>query len=402
VTSRRAALAALLLAFMLPAGAAARSHIDDKIQQQQQHLHDVHMRLNEKHRQLEGARALVGTIQSQLDSTTHDISVANGTLAQLQGSLHSTERKIAWNKVQLAAAQTTLRRHQDALNRRLVDAYEHGDLGYVDVLLAARSFGDFIERWNDIRYLVKANQSTIRARRADEAHVTGIERGLEGTQAELAGETAQVDQQRRALDGLALQRKTLLAAADAQRANVQTQVAQLDEESAQGEADLENSIREKQAEEERRREEARRAAMLSGEALPPEPQAVGHLSWPVSGPITSPFGMRNNPVTHVFILHAGIDIAVPTGTTVAAAATGRVIIAGWDTSGCGNMVIIDHGNKLATQYCHLSQIFVAVGQDVQRGQAIAASGSTGNSTGPHVHFGVHVNGKAVDPMGYLR
>ncbi|HEY4442334.1 MAG TPA: M23 family metallopeptidase, partial [Candidatus Elarobacter sp.] len=129
--------------------------------------------------------------------------------------------------------------------------------------------------------------------------------------------------------------------------------------------------------------------------------SVGQLSWPASGPITSPFGMRNNPVTHVFTLHAGIDIAVATGTTVAAAADGRIIVAGWDDGGCGNMIVIDHGSHLATQYCHLSHIFVGVGQDVQRGQAIAASGSTGHSTGPHLHFGVRVDGRPVDPMSYL-
>ncbi len=124
--------------------------------------------------------------------------------------------------------------------------------------------------------------------------------------------------------------------------------------------------------------------------------------WPVSGPISSPFGMRDNPVTHVFVLHSGIDIAVISGTTVTAAADGRVIVAGWDDGGCGNMIVIDHGGRLATQYCHLSQIYVGVGQDVQRGQAIAASGSTGHSTGPHLHFGVRIDGRPVDPMSYLR
>ncbi|HMC68297.1 MAG TPA: M23 family metallopeptidase, partial [Mycobacteriales bacterium] len=97
-----------------------------------------------------------------------------------------------------------------------------------------------------------------------------------------------------------------------------------------------------------------------------------------------------------------IDIGVGTGTTVAAAADGRVIVAGWDDGGCGNMIVIDHGGRLSTQYCHLSQLFVSVDQDVQRGQAIAASGSTGNSTGPHLHFGVRINGRPVDPMSYLR
>jgi murein DD-endopeptidase MepM/ murein hydrolase activator NlpD len=398
---KRALAFAALLA-LAPQFAAAKGRIDERISAEQAKLHAVHLKLHEKRAQLEDARAKVGSIQTQLAETNRNITSVNGRLGDLEGQIRSTQRKLAWNQVQLAAAKATLARHQDALSRRLVDAYEHGDLGYLDVLLRARSFGDFVERWNDIRYLVRANQATIRARRADEKKVVAIQTGLLGTQAQLQGQQAQARQQRLALDFLASQRRVLLAAADSQRQEVQTEVNQLDEESAGAEAAIEQLIRQKQAEEEARRLAARRAAQLAGEAVPAEPSAPGQLMWPVSGPISSPFGMRTNPVTHVFILHAGIDIAVGTGTTVTAAADGRVIVAGWDDGGCGNMIVIDHGGRLATQYCHLSQIYVGVGQDVQRGQAIAASGSTGNSTGPHLHFGVRIDGRPVDPMSYLR
>ena len=398
---RRLAAFALIVA-LVPGAALGKTRVDDKIQAQKKHIHAVHAKLHEKRVELNGARAKVGSIQVQLADTNRNIAAVNGHLGDIQARIRSTQRKLAWNRIQLAAAQATLHRHQDVLKRRLVDAYEHGDLGYVDVLLSARSFADFVERWNDIRYLVKANEATIRARKADEAKVVAIENGLLGTQSELQSQEAQARQQRLALDGLARQRAQLLAAADAERKQVETEVNELDEETAAAEAQLEALIQQKQAEEEARRQAERRARMLAGEELPPEPGAPGQLMWPASGPITSPFGMRNNPVTHVFSLHAGIDIAVPTGTTVASAADGRVIVAGWDEGGCGNMIVIDHGGRLATQYCHLSQIFVGVGQDVQRGQAIAASGSTGHSTGPHLHFGVRINGRPVDPMSYLR
>jgi murein DD-endopeptidase MepM/ murein hydrolase activator NlpD len=400
-TMMRGLAALAIVVALVPSAVLSKSHIDDKIQQQKAHLHAVHEKLHEKRAALDQARSRVGSIQAELNDTNHNIAAVNGRLGELQGRIVSTQRKLAWNQVQLAAAKATLQRHQDALNRRLVDAYEHGDLGYVDVLLRAQSFGDFVERWNDVRYLIKANESTIRARRADQVKVVAIETGLLGVQSELRGEEAQARQQRLALDGLASQRKQLLSAADAERAQTQHEVNELDEETAEAEAQLEVLIKAKQDEEERRRAEERRARQLAGEQLPPE-APPGQLMWPASGPITSPFGMRNNPVTHVFRLHAGIDIGVGTGTTVAAAADGRVIIAGWDDGGCGNMIVLDHGGRLATQYCHLSHIFVGVGQDVQRGQAIAASGSTGNSTGPHLHFGVRVNGRPVDPMSYLR
>lgn len=407
------AFAALALALALaPSAGFASSHVDDKIHQQQAKIHDVHAKLHEKQAQLESARARVGSIASQLADTNRNIGRVNGRLEELRGRIKSTQRKLAWNRIQLGAAKATLKRHQDALNRRLVEAYEHGDLGYVDVLLRARSFADFVERWNDIRYLVKSNQATIRARRADEAKVVAIETGLLGAATELRGQEAQVRQQRLALDSLAEQRKGLLAAADAERSSVQTQVAQLDEMSSEEEAQLEALIRQKQREAEAARAArraaalaAQRAAQLAGGTAGPivseeTTGAPSALMWPVSGPISSPFGYRMHPVFHRMILHAGMDIAAASGTTVAAAASGTVIIAGWGGN-CGNMITLDHQGGLSTTYCHLSQIFVGTGQEVQRGQAIGAVGATGDATGPHLHFQVMQNGNPVDPMGYL-
>ena len=401
---RRAArvLVALALAVTLvPSAGLSKSRVDDKIRQQRAKIDAVHQQLHQKRGELQTAKARVDDLQSQLAETNRNIASVNGHLADVEAHIRSTQRKLAWNQIQLTAAKATLKRHQDALNRRLVDAYEHGDLGYIDVLLRARSFGDFVERWNDIRFLVKANESTIRARKSDEAHVVAIENGLLGVQAELSSEQDQARQQQRALDALAAQRQNLVVAADSQRRDVQAQVVQLDEMSAAEEAALEALIVEKQREEEARRLAQRRARQLAGEELPPEPGAPGELMWPVSGPITDPFGMRMHPVFHRMIMHNGIDIGVPTGTPVAAAASGTVIVASYQGN-CGNMVAIDHHGGLSTLYCHLSQMFVGVGQQVQRGQAIGAAGATGDATGPHVHFQVMQNGHPVDPMSYLR
>ncbi|HXF97814.1 MAG TPA: M23 family metallopeptidase, partial [Gaiellaceae bacterium] len=116
--------------------------------------------------------------------------------------------------------------------------------------------------------------------------------------------------------------------------------------------------------------------------------------WPVNGPVVSGFGMRAGR------MHEGIDIAASTGTPIRAAAAGTVIHAGW-LGGYGNLVVLDHGNGLATAYAHASAILVSVGQRVAQGETIALVGSTGNSSGPHLHFEVRVNGAAVDPLAYL-
>lgn len=133
----------------------------------------------------------------------------------------------------------------------------------------------------------------------------------------------------------------------------------------------------------------------AGSSPPPTgaPSSSG-LIWPVSGSITSPFGMRWGS------LHPGLDIGAGMGTPIKAAGAGRVLVASYD-GGYGNLVVIDHGNGLATAYAHQSQLAVSVGQQVGQGQVIGYVGSTGFSTGPHLHFEVRVNGSPVDPMGYL-
>lgn len=384
-----------------PKPTARASALDAKIKAQQAKLHEVHLRLNAKRDVLGAAQAKVGTIAEQLAIANRNISSVQGQIAFLNAKMHTTESNLEWTKVQLAAAQKTLARHNDALKRRLIQAYEYGDLGYLAVLLQARSFGDFLERWNDVSYVVKANEVTIRQRRADAEHVEAIETGLVADETSLRNARAAADQQQLALSALAKQRANLLQVAQSEKRNVAVEVGELEDTSAAAEAALEDLVRQKQAEEDKRRSDARRAALLAGEALPPEPGAPGQLLWPVSGPITSPFGMRMHPVYGRPILHAGIDIAANTGTTIAAAAEGRVIVAGYQGD-CGKMVAIAHSGGLSTIYCHMSQIFVGVGQDVQRGQAIGAVGMTGDATGPHVHFQVMQDGHPVDPMSFLR
>jgi murein DD-endopeptidase MepM/ murein hydrolase activator NlpD len=123
--------------------------------------------------------------------------------------------------------------------------------------------------------------------------------------------------------------------------------------------------------------------------------------WPVRGQITAGFGQRMDPLSGEGAFHSGLDISAPSGAKVAAAADGIVFQAGPD-SGYGNIVLIDHGYGIATKYCHLSGVGVVVGQEVRRGQTIGTVGMTGKTTGPHLHYEVHVNETPVNPFRYLR
>lgn len=142
------------------------------------------------------------------------------------------------------------------------------------------------------------------------------------------------------------------------------------------------------------------AMMLGPTSHRPASQSSLFIS-PVSGPISSPFGVRSDPISGAQSEHSGLDIAVPSGQTVRAAASGVVIFAG-ERAGYGKLVEIDHQNGTRTRYGHLSAVGVEVGQHLKGGEELGKSGNTGRSTGPHLHFEVRVDGVAVDPSSFIR
>lgn len=395
-----AALASAPVAAAPKRSTSTYGSLGEKIHQQQVQVEAQRRRLAERRRQLHARQARENDLRLQLVETNRSIARVNASLDTLSGQIAHNQRRLAWNQRQLDAAQATLARHNDALKRRLVDAYERGDLGYINVLFSATSFSDFVERWDDIRFLIAANQRTVRERRSAERVVSLAQRRLQSERAALDDAERRDREAHYQLAALASQRSELVAVAAANRVSTAREVAVMEEITARDEAKLEAFIRQQQAIEAARRAAERRAAQLAGREVPPEVGAPRTFSWPASGPITSPFGMRSDPFGKGFRRHTGIDIGAPMSATITAAAGGRIIYSGW-YGGYGNAIIIDHGGNTQTLYGHCSQLFVSVGQDVQRGQAIGAVGSTGNSTGPHLHFEVRVNGTPVDPTGRL-
>jgi murein DD-endopeptidase MepM/ murein hydrolase activator NlpD len=214
----------------------------------------------------------------------------------------------------------------------------------------------------DAKAAVAAHQADVSARKA----------ALESARAEQAAARADVTAE-------TATEQRLLSQVQAKKGDYLKQIRELEKESNQIAADL------------RRRQAGQKVT----------PSGHGVLGFPTANPvITSPFGYRIHPIYGDRRLHAGVDFRAATGTAVLAAGDGTVVFAGW-MSGYGNTVIIDHGGQIATLYGHNSALAVSVGEKVKRGERIAAAGSTGNSTGPHVHFEVRVGGTPVDPMGYL-
>ena len=415
MNARTVAAAALALAVMwFPAPARSAPTpipLSERIKIKQQQIEATRRKLEASRQKLHQARYKVMTIAQLLDETRTSIDRVTGELADLTTTIGKTQARLAVRKRQLTDVQTSLDTHRQALDHRLVDVYEYGPTTYLEALLDATSFVDFIQRWDFIHYILKADSDLIEIINRDEAAYEKVVGALEATENDLTAQQEQQNREREQLGALADERTQLLSVAQAQRNVAAAQVYELENLTAAEEERLQALIVEKQREDELAVERAKMAACQARRAAAaaaglPAPACVPGLggpvqfAWPVHGPITSPFGMRVDPVTGQYQLHSGIDIGADYGVPIQAAADGNVIYAGW-YGGYGYAIIIDHGGGFSTLYAHCSAMYVSVNQPVRRGQVIGAVGSTGWATGPHLHFEIRVNGKPIDPLSRL-
>jgi murein DD-endopeptidase MepM/ murein hydrolase activator NlpD len=335
----------------------------------------------------------IDDVSGNIRSLEQQVGVVSERLAPLEHELELRELKLnrlnALFQLQTERLEFLQEQHRialDRLNRRLVASYESDAPDELSVLLAAHSFSDLIDGLDYVRLVVRRDRQIVSEVDASKHEVavarwqTRLFRRSVRRQAEIVA--VRVHQVRVLRDELVANKGELEAAREQKKVSLDSLSAQerADAEEIDGlqaaSADLAAKIRAAQAN-----------------------STVQHVSgagfmWPVNAPITSPFGWRWGR------MHEGIDLGAAYGSPIAAAAAGVVIYAGWE-SGYGNLVVIDHGGGLATAYGHQSRIAVSVGQSVSQGETIGYVGSTGHSTGPHLHFEVRVNGQAVDPLGYL-
>jgi len=378
-------------------------HTQTVLQKEQQQVHNARVKAHQ-------ARFKVLTIAQQLSDTNTSIARVDGTLDGLDRSIRQITLRLDIRRNQLNTTRASLDRHRTALNGRLVDVYEYGPVTYVDVLLDATSFSDFVVRWDFVRAILKSDAALISGINTEQSRYEHLVSGLEQTQSQLASAQAEQRSKEDQLSALAGERRELLGIAQAQRNAIAQQLVELEGLTAQEEAKLQALIVEKQREDylatlaaRRAAQAARRAAAIAAGLPPPVESPLGGpvaFIWPVRGPITSPFGMRTDPVTGRYALHSGVDIGVDYGTPIRAAADGLIIYAGW-FGGYGNLITIDNGDQYSTLYAHCSAIYVSLNQRVQRGQVIGAVGATGYATGPHLHFEIRKNGVPLDPLSKL-
>ena len=291
---------------------------------------------------------------------------------------------------------------------RIKYMYEKGDSTYVDLLMEAGSLSELLSKAEYITKISSYDRQKLDEYAATKEKIAEKEKALEEEHAELLNLQNETEAKQASVE-------KLLAAKQTELQNYETKIAsaegQISEYAKSIEAQ-ENQIKSIEAEIKRKEEEARKkaeeekkkAAAANKAAQTYKTVSLGDISFtwpcPASGRITSGFGGRKSPTKGASSNHQGIDISAPTGTSIVAAAAGEVVIATYSSS-AGNYVMISHGGGVYTVYMHASSLLVSQGQSVKKGQTIAKVGSTGYSTGSHLHFGVRVNGSYVNPTKYV-
>jgi murein DD-endopeptidase MepM/ murein hydrolase activator NlpD len=323
------------------------------------------------------------TIQKELAELDYLIAQTQLSIYEKDEEIKETQTQAYEAALELTAAEERVEERDQLLKTRVRSMYESGGkVNYLEVLLGSASFGEFLERLDFLSLIMQQDQKIFEDFINDKNLIEEKKIEIEGFLVQLEGQKAELD-----------------ALMENQRAQEKDKLLRVAE------------IGQNQEELAKQEEEAEKEMFILANQISSKNKEIeklnfdGQFTWPVpdSYRITSHFGLRKDPFTGARKGHNGTDIGAPQGTKIVAASGGIVIVAEY-LRGYGNTVIIEHGNNVRTLYGHIRNngTKVKVGDTVKKGQKIAEVGSTGNSTGPHLHFEVHENGKQIDPMKYLK
>ncbi|WP_236912984.1 murein hydrolase activator EnvC family protein [Clostridium sp. Cult1] len=318
-------------------------------------------------------------VSSQIEELDKEMDQAVVELEKVEKELDKLNEDINTTLKELEEAEEKIDGKQDTFNSRLRVMYKNGNVGYLEVLLAAANISDFLTRKDMVQSIVNHDVELIKYMKEQRDII-------ENKKTELQAKRASVEVARSKLQD----RQNDLAKATRAKELLMTEL-QKDLKKAEEQYDKLNKL----------------AKDIESEIVKRQrvdgPYSGGVMSWPVPGHtrISSPYGYRIHPVFKTKKLHTGIDIPASRGTNVIAAADGTVIYSG-SLGGYGKTIMIDHGGGIVTLYGHNSSLVVSEGTEVQKGDTIAKIGSTGISTGPHCHFEVRKNGSYVDPIPWLK
>ena len=394
--------AAALSLEQAPARAASSiSELRRKIDQANATLQDLERQQAEAQRKLRALRQDEAAIAERIRILEEQIRATRVKLAELNQEVREAEERVEAKQREIDEATRRLEQREDYVGKRIRAIQENGTVGVLEVLFEANSFADFLTRLDMLSQILRHDLDVMAEVKAERERLVAEKKELEAERQRLVALKRDVERQQQRLNATVASHRDEMARLAEQRRKIEQHLAALAADSKQVEQLLKNL----QADLKRRLAELNRNRA-------PRSGGGGRFLWPVPGEytITSGFSRaRPHPVYGIVRPHTGIDIDgegppdpdPSTWDTVVAADDG-IVVASRYMSGYGNAIIIAHDETFSTLYGHLSKRYVSAGDVVKRGQAIGMVGTTGASTGTHLHFEVRINGQPVNPMPYLR
>lgn len=369
---------ALLLSFTIFIANISFSFAETTVEEQRAELENIEAQKQKKEKQMEQARKKEQTAAEKLAIIENQLSKANAELKVAADNLNNVQSQIDECQVEIAVAEKRLAANMKIYGQRLRDIFKNGQMNYLDVLIGAADFNDFSSRMELLQRIVKKDLEILDQINREKLNIMSRQVELEKAKVSLVAVKKIADDKKQEVAGLEKAQRAIYEQAIEERTRVQREMDELEETS---------------------RYIAQMIRRLEGGGS--SGVGTGAMQWPYEGgTITSYYGWRIHPIFGTSKYHSGMDIAADYGDPVMAADSGTVIYSGW-MSGYGYTIILDHGGGLTTLYAHNQSLAVTEGTAVFRGQTVAFVGSTGYSTGPHVHFEVRVNGELADPLNYL-
>lgn len=368
-----------LLAATIGASAAVPAHDElleqKKLRELQEKISANKKKLLETKIKEQNALSKLVVTKKELVQTTRDLRRANTRIAINEGEISKLTSNINVTKQRLGV-------RGEALKKRLREIYKNSSVNYLELLFSSSSMSDFINRSYFFSKIVGRDAQLIQGISEDYNTIKTEKTQLVKATNQVKELATEIKEKKEEISAKAEEVKQIYASLKERREAYEKQIAEMERSSNE----LEKIILAKIA------ERTKTKIQIIG--------STGSIDWPLRGRITSVFGMRKNPFWRGRHMHTGLDIAAPYGETIRAADGGEVIYAGW-WDGYGKAVVIDHGKKMSTVYGHMSRIYAQSGSSVKKGQIIGLVGSTGYSTGPHLHFEVRLNGRPQNPSRYL-
>ena len=400
-------LAAVMAVSMFPVSAEAAS--SSEIREQIKDMKAENAELEEK---LEGLRdqfqenenEMVNMV-AQKDLIDQEIAILNEQIRNINTQIASYSILIADKQDELDKAQEKLAELSQKHRERIQAMEEEGSLSYWEVLFKANSFSDLLDRLNMIQEIAASDKRRMEELSAAAERVTTTQEELNTKKADLEVTRAQLDEAQLVLAEKRAEADELLRQLIAKGEEFQALIDESEE--------LQDELMQEIAQAEKDLKAAEYQEWLATYVPPttwpsddtkPSDDIPSSSGWVCPVPyytLTSPFGMRVHPISGKWKMHNGVDMACAQGTPIYAAKSGKVTVASYQEGGAGYYVSINHGDGFSSIYMHMTHYIVAPGQYVTAGQVIGYVGSTGGSTGPHLHFGISYNGTYVNPMDYI-